>query len=282
MRGVMVQGTASNVGKSWIATGLCRILANRRVRVAPFKSQNMSNYAYVTVDGKEIGRAQSIQAEAARVEPTVDMNPILLKPTSDQRAEVVIHGTRNNACSGSDYRSKWYEHGRQAIQESVRKLQTAYDALVIEGAGSPVEVNLNDRELVNMSIADLIDVPVILVADIDRGGVFASIVGTLELLPERHRKRVKGLIINKFRGERSLFENGVEWLENYTALPVLGVIPHLDDHGIEGEDSLSVQSYSTKSEQFHDRDTRYDNLANHLETYLDMEKILAMIEEHGS
>ncbi|WP_404451238.1 cobyric acid synthase [Virgibacillus necropolis] len=252
MRGVMVQGTASNVGKSWIATGLCRLLANRGVRVAPFKSQNMSNNSYVTVDGKEIGRAQGVQAEAARVEPTVDMNPILLKPTSDQRSEVIIHGTSNKAWSGSAYRTMWYDHGKQAIQQSIQCLEMAYDTLVIEGAGSPVEVNLNDRELVNMSIADLIDVPVILVADIDRGGVFASIIGTLALLPESHLKRVKGMIINKFRGERSLFENGVEWLENYTGLPVLGVIPHLEDHGIEGEDSLTVQASPSKREQFLD------------------------------
>lgn len=252
MRGVMVQGTASNVGKSWIATGLCRLLANRGIRVAPFKSQNMSNNAYVTVDGKEIGRAQGVQAEAARVEPTVDMNPILLKPTSDQRAEVIIHGTSNKIWSGTVYRTKWYEQGRLAIQQSIQRLEMEYDTLVVEGAGSPVEVNLNDRELVNMSIADLIDVPVILVADIDRGGVFASIVGTLALLPESHRKRVKGLIINKFRGERSLFENGVDWLENYTGLPVLGVIPHLEDHGIEGEDSLTVQATLPKNEKFLD------------------------------
>lgn len=252
MRGVMVQGTASNVGKSWIATGLCRLLANRGIRVAPFKSQNMSNNSYVTGDGKEIGRAQGVQAEAARVMPTVDMNPILLKPTSDQRAEVIIHGISNKTWLGSAYRSKWYEPGRQAIQQSIQCLERAYDTLVIEGAGSPVEVNLNDRELVNMSIADLIDVPVILIADIDRGGVFASIVGTLALLPESHRKRVKGLIINKFRGERLLFENGVDWLEDYTDLPVLGVIPYLEDHGIEGEDSLTVQALSSKSEHFLD------------------------------
>ncbi|ASN04686.1 cobyric acid synthase [Virgibacillus necropolis] len=249
MKGVMVQGTASNVGKSWIVTGLCRLLANRGVRVAPFKSQNMSNNSYVTIDGKEIGRAQGVQAEAARVEATVDMNPILLKPTSDQRAEVIIHGASKEAWTGSAYRTQWYEYGRQAIQQSIQCLEAEYDTLVVEGAGSPVEVNLNDRELVNMSIADLIDIPVILVADIDRGGVFASIVGTLELLPESHLKRVKGLIINKFRGQRSLFENGVTWLENYTGLPVLGVIPHLDDHRIEGEDSLTVQASHSTLEQ---------------------------------
>ncbi len=252
MKGVMIQGTASNVGKSWIATGLCRALVNRGIRVAPFKSQNMSNNSYVTVNSQEIGRAQGVQAEAARVEATVDMNPILLKPTNDQRAEVIIHGVSQASWSGSDYRSHWYDKGKLAIQQSVQHLEDHYDVLVIEGAGSPVEINLNDRELVNMSVADQIDVPVILVADIDRGGVFASIAGTLALLPEKHRQRVKGLIVNKFRGERSLFENGVDWLENYTGIPVLGVLPYLEDHGIEGEDSLTVQSTSAKRESFLD------------------------------
>ncbi|UOQ95405.1 cobyric acid synthase [Halobacillus shinanisalinarum] len=249
MRGVMIQGTASNVGKSWIATGLCRLLVCRGLAIAPFKSQNMSNNSYITRNGEEIGRAQGVQAEAAFVEATVDMNPILLKPTSDQRSEVIIHGVSQAAWSGSEYRTHWYEQGKQAIKQSVQRLEQDYDALVIEGAGSPVEVNLNDRELVNMSIADLINVPVILVADIDRGGVFASIVGTLELLPEKHRERIKGLIINKFRGERALFESGIEWIENYTGIPVLGVLPHLEDHGIEGEDSLTIQSTPAKREK---------------------------------
>ncbi|UOR10875.1 cobyric acid synthase [Halobacillus amylolyticus] len=249
MKGVMIQGTASNVGKSWIATGLCRLLVCHGLAIAPFKSQNMSNNSYITRNEEEIGRAQGIQAEAAFVEATVDMNPILLKPTSDQRSEVIIHGVSQAAWTGSEYRTHWYEQGKQAIKQSVQRLEQDYDALVIEGAGSPVEVNLNDRELVNMSVADLIDVPVILVADIDRGGVFASIVGTLELLSEKHRKRVKGLIINKFRGERALFESGIEWIENYTGVPVLGVLPHLEDHGIEGEDSLTVQSTSAKREK---------------------------------
>ncbi|MFG6147765.1 cobyric acid synthase [Halobacillus sp. B23F22_1] len=242
MKGVMIQGTASNVGKSWIATGLCRVFARKGIKVAPFKSQNMSNNAYVTVKGEEIGRAQGIQAEASGVEATVEMNPILLKPTSEQRSEVILRGVSQTVWSGSEYRMKGYEKGKQAIKKSAENLNDAYDMLVIEGAGSPVEINLNDRELVNMSIADMLDVPVILVADIDRGGVFASIVGTLELLEEHHRKRVKGIIINKFRGERSLFEDGVRWLEERTGIPVLGVLPHLENHGIEGEDSLTAAS----------------------------------------
>ncbi|MCP3027867.1 cobyric acid synthase [Halobacillus sp. A5] len=249
MKGVMVQGTASNVGKSWIAAGLCRLLAREGVNVAPFKSQNMSNNAYVTVKGEEIGRAQGVQAEAAGVEATVDMNPILLKPTSDQRSEVILRGVSQTVWSGSEYREQGYERGKQVICESAEKLAEEYDTLVIEGAGSPVEINLNDRELVNMAIADLLDVPVILTADIDRGGVFASIVGTLELLEERHRRRVKGLIINKFRGQRELFDDGVKWLEERTGIPVLGVVPHLENHGIEGEDSLTIQNVRSAQEK---------------------------------
>ncbi|GGF29529.1 cobyric acid synthase [Halobacillus andaensis] len=249
MKGVMIQGTASNVGKSWIATGLCRMFARKGVKVAPFKSQNMSNNAYVTVKGEEIGRAQGIQAEAAGVEATVEMNPILLKPTSDRRSEVILRGVSQTVWSGSEYREKGYEKGKRTIKASADSLNKEYDMLVIEGAGSPVEINLNDRELVNMSIADLLDVPVILAADIDRGGVFASIVGTLELLEEQHRKRVKGVIINKFRGERALFEDGVRWLEERTGIPVLGVLPHLENHGIEGEDSLTVESVYANQEQ---------------------------------
>ncbi|WP_431803796.1 cobyric acid synthase [Halobacillus andaensis] len=249
MKGIMIQGTASNVGKSWIATGLCRWFAREGVRVAPFKSQNMSNNAYVTIQGEEIGRAQGIQAEASGVEATVEMNPILLKPTSDQRSEVILRGVSQTVWSGSEYREKGYEKGKQAIRKSAERLKEDYDMLVVEGAGSPVEINLNDRELVNMSIADMLDMPVILVADIDRGGVFASIVGTLELLEPHHRRRVQGLIINKFRGERTLFEDGVKWLEARTGIPVIGVLPYLNNHGIEGEDSLTVENVRSSRER---------------------------------
>ncbi|TWT28424.1 cobyric acid synthase [Planomicrobium sp. CPCC 101110] len=239
MRGVMIQGTASDVGKSMICTAFCRILSDQGIRVAPFKSQNMSNNSYVTVLGEEIGRAQGVQAEAARTVATVDMNPILLKPESDMKSQIVLFGKKIETMDGMDYRANFYEKGLAAIGQALENLSKTYTHLVIEGAGSPAEVNLNDREIVNMTVAERADVPVILVADIERGGVFASIVGTLALMP--HPERVKGLLINKFRGDIRLFEDGIAFLESYTKLPVLGVIPYMGSHGIEQEDSLGVR-----------------------------------------
>ncbi|MFB5195760.1 cobyric acid synthase [Neobacillus sp. KR4-4] len=242
MKGLMIQGTASDVGKSLIVTALCRILSNEGVRVTPFKSQNMSNNSYVTREGKEIGRAQGIQAEAARTEPSVWMNPILLKPRSEQDAEIVYLGKAIDTLSGRGYRDHFYEKGLAVIKESLQHLADKYDVVVIEGAGSPVEINLKDRELVNMKVAELADIPVVLVADIDRGGVFASIVGTLELLDPNERERIVGVIINKFRGDLSLFEDGVQWIEEKTGVPVLGVLPFVENHMIDGEDSLSIRT----------------------------------------
>ncbi|GKU84660.1 cobyric acid synthase [Niallia sp. NCCP-28] len=239
MKGIMVVGTSSDVGKSFIATAICRILSNKGIKVSPFKSQNMSNNSYVTIDGKEIGRAQGIQAEAARTNASVWMNPILLKPCSNMEAEVVLLGKALKVLSGKKYRDQFYEQGLAVIQESLDYLKDKYDAIVMEGAGSPVEINLKSRELVNMKVAEMADVPVILVADIDRGGVFASIVGTLALLKPEERCRVKGIIINKFRGDIDLFADGIDWLEEHTKIPVLGVLPYIEDHMIDGEDSLS-------------------------------------------
>lgn len=237
----MFQGTASDIGKSLIATGFCRIFSDLGYKTAPFKSQNMSNNSYVTMDGKEIGRAQGIQAEAARTEATVYMNPILLKPRNDIHSEVVLFGKSFKTYSGQDYRTSFYEQGLKAIETSLSVLQSQYDLLVIEGAGSPVEVNLKDRDLVNMKVAEMADIPVILVTDIERGGVFASIVGTLALLSPHERKRVKGIIINKFRGDVALFQSGIEWIETQTGVKVLGVLPYLHNHQIDGEDSLSIR-----------------------------------------
>ncbi|WP_078428540.1 cobyric acid synthase [Alkalihalobacterium alkalinitrilicum] len=242
MKGIMFQGTGSDVGKSVIVTGICRILARKNKRVAPFKSQNMSNNSYVTIDGKEIGRAQGVQAEAAHTQANVYMNPILLKPRSSMDSEVVLFGEVYTTFSGRNYRELFYEKGIRAIQQALTELENNYDYVVIEGAGSPVEINLNDRELVNMKVAELADVPVILIADIERGGVFASVIGTIQLLSEEQRKRVKGIIINKFRGDISLFTDGVSWLEEYTGIKVVGVIPYYDHISIEGEDSLSIQN----------------------------------------
>ncbi|WP_203339045.1 cobyric acid synthase [Planococcus beijingensis] len=240
MRGIMIQGTASDVGKSMICTAFCRIFSDQGMKVAPFKSQNMSNNSYVTVKGEEIGRAQGVQAEAARTLATVDMNPILLKPESGMKSQVVLFGKKLATMDGMDYRTRFYEKGQEAIDQALANLAKDFSHVVIEGAGSPAEVNLNDRELVNMAVAKRADVPVILVADIERGGVFASIVGTLALMPEP--ERVKGLIINKFHGDAQLFKDGVQFLESYTGIPVLGVIPYMASHEIEQEDSLGVQA----------------------------------------
>ncbi|WP_409303336.1 cobyric acid synthase [Peribacillus sp. SCS-155] len=240
MKGIMIQGTSSDAGKSFLATIFCRLLSKEGVKVAPFKSQNMSNNSYVTRDGFEIGRAQGIQAEAANTEASPYMNPILLKPTSQQSSEVILFGRPLATLSGMAYRETFYEKGLDAIQMALGKLRETYQAVVIEGAGSPVEINLKKRELVNMKVAELADVPVLLVSDIERGGVFASIVGTLELMDPLERARVKGLLINKFRGDIRLFEDGVAWLEKRTGLPVLGVIPFMESHMIEAEDSLSL------------------------------------------
>lgn len=240
MQGIMIQGTSSDVGKSMICTAFCRILADEGKQVAPFKSQNMSNNSYVTVFGEEIGRAQGVQAEAAGVVATVDMNPILLKPQSEMKSQVVLFGKKLQVMGGMDYRQQFYEQGKAAIAQALSNLAKTFTHVVIEGAGSPAEVNLNDRELVNMAVAEQADVPVILVADIERGGVFASIVGTLALMPQP--ERVKGLVINKFRGDIRLFKDGIAFLESYTGLPVLGVIPFLADHQIEQEDSLGVKA----------------------------------------
>jgi adenosylcobyric acid synthase len=243
MKGVMFQGTASDVGKSLIVTAICRMFANEGIKVAPFKSQNMSNNSYVTYDGKEIGRAQGIQAEAAGTEASVWMNPILLKPRSHMHSEVVYLGKAAETLSGREYRDRFYEKALEVVKQSLSHLEQEYDLVVVEGAGSPVEINLKDREIVNMKVAEMADVPVILVADIDRGGVFASIFGTLELLEPEERKRVAGLIINKFRGDLTLFNDGIHWLEEKTGIPVLGVLPYVENHMIDGEDSLSISRH---------------------------------------
>ena len=236
-RVLMVQGTASSVGKSIMVAALCRILKQDGYRVAPFKAQNMALNSFVTKSGGEIGRAQAVQAEAAGIEPTVEMNPVLLKPQADSTSQVIVLGVAQSVTDAADY----YKDNHKLlpiIADSLAKLKRVYDVVVIEGAGSPAEVNLMDREIVNMRIAELAGSPVILVADIDRGGVFASIVGTLALLPLRQRRRVKGLVINKFRGDISLLKPGVEFLEKRCRRPVLGVVPYIRNLAIAQEDSV--------------------------------------------
>lgn len=244
-RSIMIQGTSSDVGKSLICTAFCRVFSNKGLRVVPFKSQNMALNSYVTLDGGEIGRAQGVQAEAARITATTDMNPILLKPKQDMVSEVIVHGKHFLDMNAKSYRSQFVQEAMPIIRKSVEKLQDEYDIIVLEGAGSPAEINLKDRDIANMRMAKLTDAAVILVADIDRGGVFASIIGTLALLDQEERDSVKGIIINKFRGMRELLDDGIEWVEKETGIPVLGVLPYLDVN-IEAEDSLALSSLRFK------------------------------------
>ena len=234
---LMVQGTTSDAGKSTLVAGLCRLLARRGVRVAPFKPQNMALNSAVTVDGGEIGRAQALQALAAGLAPHTDFNPVLLKPASDIGAQVIIHGkavTNLDARAYHDYKPT----AMAAVLESWQRLVAGYDCVLVEGAGSPAEINLRDRDIANMGFAEAVDCPVILVADIDRGGVFAHLVGTLELLSPSEQARVKGFVINRFRGDIGLLQSGLDWLEARTGRPVLGVLPYLHGLFLDAEDAL--------------------------------------------
>ena len=234
---IMIQGTMSNAGKTLVTAGLCRIFREDGYRPAPFKSQNMALNSFITQDGLEMGRAQVMQAEAAGIEPSVLMNPILLKPTSDMGSQVIVNGEVVGTMSAAAYFA-YKNQLRPVIMKAYGELAAQYDIIVIEGAGSPAEINLNSDDIVNMGMAQMADAPVLLVGDIDRGGVFASVYGTLALLNENERSRVKGIIINKFRGDIEILRPGLAMLEKLTNVPVLGVVPylHLD---IDDEDSLS-------------------------------------------
>src|SRR5579885_2339158 len=234
---IAIFGTGSNVGKSVIAAGLCRLLARWSVKVAPFKAQNMSLNSFVTPEGGEIGRAQALQARACSVPPHVDMNPILLKPESDQRSQVIVHGRIWGASEADAYLAQTMNLFR-FVETSYRRLAERFDALVIEGAGSAAEVNLRNRDIANWRVAELADAAVVLVADIDCGGVFAQVIGTLDLLQPDERRRVIGIIVNKFRGDQRLFSDGVAFLKQRTGVPVLGVVPFLRDLRLDEEDSL--------------------------------------------
>lgn len=239
-KGIMIQGTSSDAGKSFITTALCRIFSDMGYSVCPFKSQNMSNNSCVTRDGLEMGRAQGVQAEAARIEPEVYMNPILLKPRKDTSSEIVLMGRVYDApCDKNYYRTFTMGKGLDTVRGALSLIDEKYEVMVCEGAGSPAEVNLNASEIVNMRVAKEADIPVLLVADVDRGGSIASVVGTLELLGE-DRSRVKGIIFNKFRGDISLFEDAVSFTERKTGVKVVGVMPWLTDIVIEGEDIMSI------------------------------------------
>lgn len=244
---LMIQGTTSDAGKSTVVAGLCRVLKRRGVRVVPFKPQNMALNSAVTEDGGEIGRAQAVQAQAAGLAPHTDMNPVLLKPNSDTGAQVIIHGRAVGNMKASVYHD-YKPVALKAVLESHQRLSAQYQMIVVEGAGSPAEINLRAGDIANMGFAEAVDCPVILVADIDRGGVFAHLVGTLALLSESERARVQGFIINRFRGDVALLQPGLDWLKAHTGKPVLGVLPFLRGLHLEAEDSLSRSKEKTKSE----------------------------------
>ncbi len=240
----MVVGTTSHAGKSLITTAICRIMSRRGWRVTPFKGQNMALNAYVTASGGEIGYAQAVQAWAAGVAPLVEMNPILLKPQGDMTSQVILKGKAVGKVSATDYYQDYFEIGWQTIQECLKSLSTEFDVIVCEGAGSPAEINLKHRDLTNMRVAKYLNAPTLLVVDIDRGGAFAHVVGTLELLEPDERTLIKGVLINKFRGQRSILEPGIKWLEERTGIPVVGVIPYLEQI-FPAEDSLDLLERKT-------------------------------------
>ena len=247
----MIQGTGSSVGKSVIVTGLCRIFAKKGYNVAPFKAQNMALNSYITKDGKEMGRAQVVQAEAAMISPHVDMNPVLIKPNSDTGAQIIIHGEAIGNMSAIKYHN-FKKEAKKYVLESFSRLSEKFDIIVMEGAGSPAEINLIENDIVNMGMAEMANAPVILTGDIDRGGVFASLVGTIELLPEKDKKRVKAFLINKFRGDKKLLQPGLDIIEKRCNIPFIGVIPYMKDVYIQEEDGTAVEGYVKKEIRFNE------------------------------
>ncbi len=257
---IMVQGTMSNAGKSLLVAGLCRLLKQDGYRVAPFKSQNMALNSYITEEGLEMGRAQVMQAEAAGIKPSVLMNPILLKPTNDIGSQVIVHGEVIGNMKARDY----FAYKRKLIPDIKRayeELEKQADIIVVEGAGSPAEINLKENDIVNMGLAEILDAPVILVGDIDRGGVFAQLIGTLMLLEEQEKARVKGLIINKFRGDKSILDPGIVMLEEKSGVPVIGVVPYMNI-SLEDEDSLSDRFEHRDEDQIDIAVIRFPRISN--------------------
>lgn len=245
---LMIQGTTSHAGKSLFVTALCKHYSQDGYRVAPFKAQNMSLNSFATKDGKEIGRAQALQAFAAGIEPITDMNPILLKPKGNGLSQIVFHGKPYADISFKNYHHIFaLKEGIRGVQEALARLKATYDLVLIEGAGSPAEINLYEVEIVNMRIAEIANSPVILIADIDRGGVFASIIGTLTLLKPHHQDLVQGIIINKFRGDPSILEPGIHQIEELTGKPVLGVLPYIEILQLPDEDSLSLDKFTSQN-----------------------------------
>lgn len=247
-KALMVQGTTSDAGKSTLVTAICRYYRRQNINVAPFKPQNMALNSAVTIDGGEIGRAQAVQAVACGLPAHTDMNPVLLKPNTDKTAQVIIHGRALQNQSASEYHD-YKKVAKQAVLASWQRLASQYQTVIVEGAGSPAEINLRANDIANMGFAETVDCPVILVADIDRGGVFAHIAGTLALLSASERERVIGFVINRFRGDIALLQSGLDWLEAETGKPVLAVLPYLHDLYLEAEDALSSRHARKAGEQ---------------------------------
>ncbi|MGR8930920.1 MAG: cobyric acid synthase [Gammaproteobacteria bacterium] len=262
-KALMVQGTTSDAGKSTLVTALCRYYRRQNIQVAPFKPQNMALNSAVTIDGGEIGRAQAVQAVACGLPAHTDMNPVLLKPNTDQTAQVIIQGRVLANQSASQYHD-YKKVARQAVLESWQRLVSQFQTVIVEGAGSPAEINLRDGDIANMGFAEAVNCPVILIADIDRGGVFAHIVGTLALLSPTERQRVIGFVINRFRGDIALLQPGLDWLEAETGKPVLAVLPYLHDLYLEAEDALSSRHAQHGIEQpFHVVVPHLPSFSNH-------------------
>lgn len=259
----MVQGTTSHAGKSFLVTILCKIFADRGYKVAPFKSQNTSLNSYVTPEGGEIARAQAIQAFAAGIEPSTDMNPILVKPKGDSRSQIVVNGRPYKDIMARNYYEEFaLKEGPAIIKKALENLARKYEVIVIEGAGSPAEINLYHQDIANMRVADMADAPVLLIADIDRGGVFASIYGTIELLKEEHKKRIRGVIINKFRGDFEILKPGIKMIEDLTKKPVLGVLPFIQNLRLPSEDSVSLEQIKGRGEIYVIRLPRISNFTD--------------------
>ena len=259
---LMVQGTTSDAGKSTLVTALCRWLYRQNIAVVPFKPQNMALNSAVTIDGGEIGRAQAVQAQACQLEPHTDMNPVLLKPNSDTGAQVIIHGKVVKNMEAQFYHF-YKPTAMAAVLASHQRLTEQYEVVIVEGAGSPAEINLRDRDIANMGFAEEVDCPVILIADIDRGGVFAHLVGTLDLLSESEQNRVKGFVINRFRGDIDLLQSGLDWLEQKTGKPVLGVLPYLHGLHLEAEDAITTQQTDIKDDAFKIIVPVFPRISNH-------------------
>jgi len=261
-RTLMVQGTTSDAGKSVLVTAICRILARQNIKVAPFKSQNMALNSAVTPDGGEIGRAQAVQAEACYLQPDVRMNPILLKPNSDLGSQVIVRGKAIGNMKAAEY----HYYKPELLKDVVKahdELHEEFDLVIVEGAGSPAEINLREHDLANMGFAEAVDCPVIIIADIDRGGVFAHLYGTYALLSESEQNRIEGFVINRFRGDPALLQGGLDWLEEKTGKPVLAVIPYIHNLHIEAEDAVAKQQINNQAHQLKVVVPVYPRASNH-------------------